>query len=860
MKKRKKQTSQDAGATETGATATDSTAKRSLLRIGRTGLLVVGMILGTAIIGGLVFADWWTVLPDDATASYVGRDSCIQCHTAEHAAWVGSHHDLAMDLATEETVLADFDDAEIDVFGKTSKMFRRDGKFMINTEGPDGKPTDFEIKYVFGVDPLQQYMVEFDRPADMPEDEVARVQVLRIAWDTQQKKWFYLPPPDVKDEPLDPSDDLHWTGVAQRWNNMCADCHSTNLKKQYDVKTATYHTTFSEIDVSCEACHGPGSLHVKLANSKSFFWDRKLGYGLAKLKGKDSHPQIETCAHCHSRRRLLDDDYEPGAEMYDFFANELLGRQTYFCDGQIMDEVYVHGSFTQSKMYHKGIRCTDCHDPHSLQLKYNDNRLCTSCHQHSPGKYDGAIRHHHKDGSTGASCVECHMPETTYMEVDPRRDHSLRVPRPDLSVALGTPNACTRCHLNDPNPKKPKRDQFVDYAEWVRAAQNGDQEVADYLSELDQWAADKTREWYGEKPDREQHFAYTIAAARDGEPAAEDALIQLAKQNKLPSIVRATALAELAQFDSDATVQTALDSLEDKDPQIRAAAIPNLAGLTNEKLLRVLTPLLDDPVRLVRTEAARMLARIPDAEVRGRVSNKVEAALEEYKKGLMLSSDRAAAHLTIAVLYETQGRRDDAIRAYKTAIRVEPTVTGPRTNLAALYDRMADEKEQEMRQAITRSQQIRVQMRNVTDTAQRDQMVAAEREQGMKAAEAAGKYRALADQYRQQELPNLARDARLAPEAAMIQYRYGLALYLRGALVEAEAALKRAAELEPNTPDFALALTLLYQKQQRFDEAIERCDDLLRLRPEDRSYQQLRQTLQAQQAQPKQPTGQPGGN
>ncbi|HAY79157.1 MAG TPA: hypothetical protein DCY79_05050, partial [Planctomycetaceae bacterium] len=290
MKKRKKQTSQDAGATETGATATESTAKRGLLQIGRTGLLVVGMILGTAIIGGFVFADWWTVLPDDATASYVGRDSCIQCHTAEHAAWVGSHHDLAMDLATEETVLADFDDAEIDVFGKTSKMFRRDGKFMINTEGPDGKPTDFEIKYVFGVDPLQQYMVEFDRPADMPEDEVARVQVLRIAWDTQQKKWFYLPPPDVKDEPLDPSDDLHWTGVAQRWNNMCADCHSTNLKKQYDVKTATYHTTFSEIDVSCEACHGPGSLHVKLANSKSFFWDRKLGYGLAKLKGKDSHP------------------------------------------------------------------------------------------------------------------------------------------------------------------------------------------------------------------------------------------------------------------------------------------------------------------------------------------------------------------------------------------------------------------------------------------------------------------------------------------------------------------------------------------------------------------------------------------
>ena len=717
-------------------------------------------------------------------------------------------------------------------------------------------------------DPLQQYMVEFDRPADLPADEIARVQVLRVSWDTRKKRWFYLPPPDVKDEPLEATDDLHWTGIAQRWNNMCADCHSTNLRKNYDVKTATYHTTFSEIDVSCESCHGPGSLHVELASSKSLFWDRKLGYGLAELKGKDPLPQIETCAKCHSRRRLLHPGHQPGEKMYDYFANELLGRQTYFCDGQIMDEVYVHGSFTQSKMYHKGIRCTDCHDPHSLKVKFDDNRLCTSCHQHDPAKYDGQIHHHHKDGSMGASCVECHMPETTYMEVDARRDHSLRIPRPDLSVDLGTPNACSRCHLSDLRPNKPQRDHFVDYAEWVRAAQNGDEEVATFLHELDQWAADKTKEWYGDKPDRERHFAYTLAAARAGEPDAADDLIQLAQQTKVSSIVRATALEELGQYVGnerrtlDKILSVSIDLLDEDDEQIVSAAIANLqmlplAGESADPqeaeqqrqrairhLMDTLGPFLDHPVRLVRTEAARVLARIPSTDVRGRDRKRIEQALEEYKAGLMMSNDRAAAHMTVAILYESQQRREDAIDAYKTAIRVEPSVTGPRTNLAALYDRMADEKEREMRQAITRVQQVRVQMRNATDETQRDQLVQSIIDSGEKAAEAAGKYRALATQYREEELPNLARDARLAPNAAMIQYRYGLAMYLRGNLDKAEESLVRAAELEPNTPDFAFALALLYQKQKRFDEALQRCEQLLRLRPDDRSFQQLRQALQ----------------
>ncbi|MCA9267944.1 MAG: hypothetical protein KDA41_05710, partial [Planctomycetales bacterium] len=442
--------------------------------------MALGALLALPLLAaGLLLADWWNAVPDYVEAKYVGRQSCLECHQAEAHAWHGSHHDLAMDIATDETVLGDFDDAELTTYGVTTRMFRRDGKHFMHTEGPDGKAADFEVKYVFGVTPLQQYLAETERPADAKPNEIGRLQVLPATWDAVRNEWYHLDPPDVHERVLH-DDRLHWTGVGQNWNRMCADCHSTNLQKNFDSAARQYHTTFSEIDVSCEACHGPGSVHVELATATSAFWDRKRGYGLAKLKGADPRPQLDTCARCHVRRqRVVAPNYTPGEPFYDYFANEFIREGAYYADGQIRDEVYVYGSFIQSKMFHKGIRCTDCHDPHTTKVKYNDNRLCTSCHTHPAGKYDTPAHHHHNVNSSGASCVECHMPHTTYMEVDPRRDHSLRVPRPDLSVKFGTPNACTACHI-DAKKLGPAaqaavehshtREPLADYASWLAAA------------------------------------------------------------------------------------------------------------------------------------------------------------------------------------------------------------------------------------------------------------------------------------------------------------------------------------------------------------------------------------------------------
>jgi predicted CXXCH cytochrome family protein len=759
-------------------------------------------ILGAA---GLA-ADWWIGLPVDAQATFVGRQSCLECHQPQYEQFVGSHHDLAMDRATDSTVLGDFNDAELTHYGVTSRMFRRDGKFFIHTEGPDGKLADFEIKYVFGVTPLQQYMVEFDRPDDLPENEIARLQVLRVSWDTIQKKWFHLDPPDVR-EKLDPSDMLHWTGFAQCWNHMCADCHSTNLQKNYDVATGIYHTTFSEIDVSCEACHGPGSLHVQLAKAPSPFWDRHHGYALAKLKGPDNRPQVEMCATCHSRRRGVQSGHQAGCGYYDYFANELLHTNIYHADGQIQDEVYEYGSFIQSKMFHKGIRCTDCHNPHSAKLKYEGNKLCTSCHQHPAAKYDSFAHHGHKEGSAGASCVECHMPSTTYMDVDPRRDHSLRIPRPDLSVKLGTGNACTGCHLKTDaqTAKLRERSDLKDYPAWLRAQQQGDPEVKAELGRLDRWADEQIDKWHGRQRKKEPHYAEALHAARSSAPDAQEQLQKLLDNQKMPAIARATAALELRAFivpgegSERGATKAIVRHLNDQDPQVRAACILALQGADDDTLKRAVFPLVDDPIRLVRTEAARVLARIPEAEFRGDQRQRLKEVWKELEASALIMNDRAEGHLMLGVLAENRGLNSDAQRHYETAIAVQPNVTGPRGQLAMLLERFIAEAQENAQQAAQMGDQAAVE-RALAPIPSLSYEIA---------------------QLRQNELSLTERDARLLPEEPTMQQQLGFARHTLGWRKEAAHALLTAYLLDPESPNTVYALAIYYRDTGWPEKALE---------------------------------------
>lgn len=826
-----------------GAAANSETA-----RLRRRLAITAGLFAISVVIATLLFADWYYGLPEGAEPKFVGRQSCVQCHQAEHAAWTGSHHDLAMDVAKEMTVLGDFNDAELMHHGVTSRMFRREGKYFVNTEGPDGKLADFEVKYVFGVDPLQQYMVEFDRTADMPANEVARLQVLRISWDTRNKKWFHLDPPDVK-EKLEPTDELHWTGLAQRWNHMCADCHSTNLQKNFDVAKLQYQTTWSEIDVSCEACHGPGSLHVELANTKSLFWDRKQGYALAKLKDASNVPQIQACAPCHSRRRILAAGFTAGCNYYDYFSNEVLTPAAYHADGQIMDEVYEYTSFLESKMYHKNIKCSDCHDPHSAQLKHKGNQVCTSCHQHPAGKYDGENHHRHPMSSTGAQCVECHMPQTTYMDVDPRRDHSFRIPRPDLSVKLGTPNACTRCHVKDerlPGGAGQKREiggqqseeavlsdlvkraDLKEYAGWLLAARRGDGAVKTRLEEVDRWADATLDVWYGKTRKKEPHFAEALAAARNMEPDAPGKLEALLNNRTQPAVARATAALELAAYvePGNSVVQALRKALDDRDPQVRSAAVLSLQGSAGPedqiKEINSLAALLNDKTRLLRTEAARSLTvQGLENRLQGEERAAFKKALDECFAGALVDNDRAAGHMSEAILYEGLGSVRDAEAAYRAALRVEPGSIGPRTNLAAMYDRQFEETRQRVQQL--------AQQRN--------------REAAERAIDSVRELPDKIQRLREEELGLLERDVILAPDNGPIQGRIGLARYLAGWNKEADSALLTAALLEPKNPEQLFRLAIYYRDTGRAAEAVKLVDRLMKLRPDSRAFRQFAEEL-----------------
>lgn len=603
--------------------------------------------------------DWYSALPPDALdrAQYVGRATCAECHAPQHQLWLGSHHDRAMELASDDSVLADFNDTSFTRLGVTTRFFRDGGKYMVNTEGPDGQHHDYPIKYTFGVEPLQQYMVEF------PD---GRVQVLRVSWDTQEKRWFEVTSPDVPDERIEAGDPVHWTGIGQNWNTTCADCHSTNVHKNYDPVANTYSTSFEEIDVSCEECHGPGSVHVELARGWSLFWDRNLGYGLPWLKSPDHNVQLQLCAKCHSHRVQVHEGFRPGKPLLDYYVPSLLSTGLYHDDGQIRDEVYEYGSFTQSKMYAERVRCTDCHNPHSLKLKFTGNQLCAQCH--IPAKYDTPGHHHHPVDSPGAQCVECHMPSRLYMVIDARRDHSFRMPRPDLSVALGTPNACNDCHT------KP--------------------------GETFEWAAEAVRTWYGATRRDGPHWAPAFAAARRNEPEGEQLLLDVLTRGTTPPIVRASAIDLLASYSSDRSIAARRQALSDFDPFVRRAAVNATTGQQLPTLESDLVSRLTDPARAVRVAAAIRLAYLPRERLNDDEQTAFLQALDEFRASQALALDHAGAHLALGGLDRHFGERlrgygrqqqaaqleARAIEHWRAAIRVEPYIAGPRGELATVLE------------------------------------------------------------------------------------------------------------------------------------------------------------------------------
>jgi len=594
-------------------------------------------------------------------ASYMGSSQCAECHEAQFKAWQGSHHDMAMRHARAESVLGDFQNAAISFGDKTSRFFQRDNRYWANIEGPDGQFHDYQVKYTFGFEPLQQYMVEFGD---------GRVQLIPFAWDSRTKeeggqRWFNLYP-----EQTQKHQEFYWTNTGQNWNYMCADCHSTNVKKNFDVETNTYKTTYSEINVGCEACHGPASEHIEWSKnaidslsdkgfrrdlSKSVDeWVSKAGHSTLLPSKINPSQQTLVCAQCHSRHvQISEDDFVASQAFGDRYLMSLINAQLYYPDGQVYDEGYVYGSFLQSKMNKNGVVCSNCHEPHSGKLVQPEKTVCLQCHQTQT--YASQSHHHHQEGSPGAQCVNCHMPETTFMQVDARRDHGWHVPRPDFAQSLGTPDTCLSCH-------------------------------ADKNSH---WSMQVTQGWFPiNNAQVEQPFAPVFSAIDQGYSVAGSqisaALSHIAQNTSNAAIIRASALERMAQNVEQNALIALARGVKDNDEHIRVGAIRGAEGVREEVRWRILAPLLDDTVLAVRSEAARALMPLWQQLSKSQQAA-LAPALDEYLDIQRFNADRGFAHTNIANVLMHQGKWNGAETAYLNSIRIDPYFPNAYINLADFY-------------------------------------------------------------------------------------------------------------------------------------------------------------------------------
>lgn len=709
-------------------------------------------------------------------AAFVGREQCVDCHQDAYDSWLGSHHDDAMDFANDDTVLGDFNDSTFEYRGVTSRFYRKDGKFFVHTQGAGGKMEEYEVLYTFGVEPLQQYLVPFPG---------GRLQALSTAWDTEQERWFFLYP----DTEIEPDNWLHWSRNGQNWNGMCAECHSTNLLKNYDPDNDTYSTTWSEIDVSCEACHGPGSTHVDWAEIDPMGRPEIENFGLeVRTSNIDNREFVDLCMACHSRRSELGDYDHSQVDPLEYSVPSLLNEGLYHADGQILDEVYVWGSFVQSKMYANDVRCADCHDSHSLKLHQDGNALCAQCHQ--PDVYDQYEHHFHQkfvDGepSDGALCVECHMPEQPYMVIDYRADHSLRVPRPDLSVELGVPNACSECH----------DDQTTE------------------------WAAEAYVQWYGKS--RKPHYGTVFAAARNGEPGAEEGLHAIVEGALYPTIVRATALNALQGYPGERTNRAMRLALEDEEPLMRLTAVDAIMDPESDGLVERLGPMLFDPVRTVRIRAAARLAAVDRSYFKPYERDALDKELKEYIKATRRNLDFSAAGMSLANLYASQNNTSLAERYYRKALSVDDLFFPAKLNLAVLLSQQGEIEEPE--------RLLREVLGDYPD--QHDAAYSL-------ALLLAGTSRL------EEALVYLGQAADGLPDRSRIHYNHGLLLAQLSRDSDAEDAFNTALSLEPANLDYLYAIADFYMKRERVEDALQVAERMIASHPQQRIGYDIKAALE----------------
>ncbi|WP_067582919.1 multiheme c-type cytochrome [Endozoicomonas ascidiicola] len=745
------------------------------------------------------------------TTGFVGSDACMNCHQSEYQAWLGSDHQKAMQHANKLTVQGNFANKRFQ-YNEFQYQFQTEGDlFVIVADDQNGKAARYEVLYTFGVDPLQQYLVETGN---------GRLQALPVAWDTRPseqggQRWFHIYP----DENLDYTDSLHWTGLNQNWNYMCADCHSTNLQKNYDTESEQFKTTWSEISVGCEACHGPGAEHIQWSNNPqtlqtddskglsiqflpSSLWAKTLTNltteQLDSRQLSQKSQELEVCARCHSRRTPVSETDYSNFDFGNHFNLSLLTPELYHVDGQIKDEVFEHGSFLQSKMYDRGVTCSNCHDPHSQKLKLPKAQVCSQCHDSRV--YDTQKHTLHPSPTTGShvittiiskqpDCLDCHMPARNFMVIDGRRDHSFRIPRPDLTVAIDTPNACQNCH-SEQSP---------------------------------QWAADVIKQSTGKSPHSFQTFPEVFSRADKGAPDAAKALIKLIRDVQQPDIVRATALQRLRPYLHQQSSDIVIESLNSPSDLVRHSAVQLASMLPPNDRQTYLLPLLKDPLLPIRIEAARTLGTIPIHQLDSHAATLLGNALREFENSQAFNGDRPESHLNLGNLAREQQLLDKAVKHYQQALNLDQRFSPARVNLIETIRRLDGEQ-----------QSLRTLNKALLLTPEDP------------ALHMARGFAMVRQKQPASALKNFAKAVSMAPENTRYLYIYGVALQTAGEKTLAIKQFIKAYHLFNANPDILRVLTNNALQNQNWSEALKYAIELDTVQPGNPQIQQLIRQLESQ--------------
>lgn len=694
-------------------------------------------------------------------SEFLGDKKCKECHKKEYTKWKGSHHDKAMQIADSVSVLGNFNDMFFKSQGVISHFYKKGKDFYVNTEGRDGKNHDYKILYTFGITPLQQYIVQF------PD---GHFQCLRTAWDTEQKKWFDLYP-DFK---VVHSEWLHWSNGGLNWNNMCADCHSTNVRKNYSLADHSYNTEYSIINVSCEACHGPGKKHVN--NVIALGEQYKNDHSLQMTYETTPKDLVDKCARCHIRREQFSENYNYEGTLLDHYFPQLITEPIYHADGQILDEVYVYGSFVQSKMYQKGVGCNNCHDSHTTKLKFEGNKLCYQCHVEED--YNTKKHHFHTLNTEASQCINCHMPGKYYMVNDFRRDHSFRIPRPDLSAKYNTPNACNGCH----------KDKDV------------------------KWASKAFKKLFGEVDSI--HFSEKLIPGVLGKQGAHKELLELIQDKSQPEIIRASAVNALSNYSVENFIENYIQLLDDKSALVRGTSLDVLSQLNNNESYVYYFPLLNDTKRTVRVKAFFALSGLPETEIPLGYIESYESVKKEFFNYLKTNADFAGSRVKKANYYLKKGNVYKAIHGYESALRIDPTNPQITLMLAQLYYNNQDFENAE---------------------AMFKKVIVLEPKFGETYYSLALLYSEL---HRNEEaIEQFVLAKKLMPKNTRVYYNLGVLYFNLKEINKAEKVLKQGLQIEPENRDLLYALAFQYFKNRNFKKARPLAEELTYLFPNNHQYQ-----------------------